>query len=514
MSKEIRPYQQKAINAIESDLMSGIEKSLLVMSMGLGKTFTAIKIEEGLKSKKTMWLTEDERLFEQSALAFIQDKFDESFYKYVEKVGFINYCRGGGVFAGSGYKMSCVKADLFDLSGDVVFVSAQTLWRRLDKIPPDVFDVIIIDEAHNFGAKTYYNAIQHFSPRLRLGLTGTPYRTDGMLMGDIFDKISFEYGMLEGTRDGYLCELDAIRVKTTTSLDKVHTLAGDFNQKELSNEINNPARNYLIAESYLKYAQGRQAIGYGCDIAHCMDLAEAFRDKGINAQAISSDEDRTGDGEPVIRAYRNKKLDVIFNVNMLAKGFDHPDTGCTIAAAPTKSLVRYLQGPGGRASRLKSDEYVAKFGQNAIILDIVDVTSRHNLVNAWELDREKPLEERTFLTKEKRDKILAERLKKKAVIEHERKEDEIVKLLSIPKYVVSKSIKMQEEATTAQLKWLKDLGHDTDNNHYTKFHANEIINQLPANKVEIAEMKKLGYDVGSRNVITKADYNAVKKEIS
>jgi len=162
--------------------------------------------------------------------------------------------------------------------------------------------------------------------------------------------------------------------------------------------------------------------------------------------------------------------------------------------------------------RRKAD-YVSKFGQNAIILDIVDSTTRHNLVNAWELDREKDVEDRVFTTREKKDKILAERLRKKATLEHERKEDERVSLLKIPKYVVSKSIRMQEEASEAQLKWLKDLGHDTDNDHFTKLHATQIINQLPANKNEIAEMKKLGYDVDSKTVVTKEDYNAVKKEI-
>jgi len=511
VSKELRPYQEQAINAIETDLSNGINRLLLVMSMGLGKTFTAVKAEEKLKSKKTIWVTDDERLLEQSALAFISDKFDKRFADHVEKEGFINYCKQGGVFANSGYRMSVIKADMCDTSGDIVFASAQTLWRRTHLLDPDLFDVMIIDEAHCFGAKRIYEGISAFNTRLRLGLTGTPFRNDGMLMGDMFDRISFEYGMKEGIENGYLCELDAVRIKTTTNLDKVHTSAGDFKKDELANEVNNPARNYLVAESYLKYANGRQAIGYGVDIAHCIDLAEAFRQKGINAVAISSDDERTGDKNIYIKAYKEKKIDVIFNVNLMSKGFDHPDTGCTIAAAPTKSLVRYLQGPAGRGSRLKSPEYVKKFGQNAIILDIVDSTSRHNLVNAWELDREKPPEERTFITAEKREKLLDERAKKSAKLEHERKEDEKVSLLRIPKFKISNSIKMTEEATEAQLRWVYDLGYPQDV-HYTKKMCSEIISQQPATAKQIALLKHHNYDVTNK-VITIGDVNAAMWEV-
>ena len=102
--KQLRPYQEQAIKAIEKDLSNGVKSSLLVMSMGLGKTFTAVKLDEKLQSKKSIWVTDDERLLEQSALAFIGDKFDERFTKEVEKEGFLNYCKQGGTFAGSGYK--------------------------------------------------------------------------------------------------------------------------------------------------------------------------------------------------------------------------------------------------------------------------------------------------------------------------------------------------------------------------------------------------------------------------
>ncbi len=75
----------------------------------------------------------------------------------------------------------------------IVFASAQTLWRRLDKIDPKLFDVVITDESHLFLSRTFVASVNHFTPKLLLGLTATPHRADGMLLGDIFDELIFQF---------------------------------------------------------------------------------------------------------------------------------------------------------------------------------------------------------------------------------------------------------------------------------------------------------------------------------
>jgi len=407
--------------------------------------------------------------------------------------------------------MGCIKADIFKPDANVVMGSLQTVVRRLDKLSPDYFDCIVADEAHLFGSATAFKTLSYFTPKLLIGLTATPHRNDGMMMGDIFDEIIFEYGLDKGIKDGYACELDAIKVTTKVSLDKVRTTAGEFNQKDLADEINTLARNQLIVEKYKAYAEGRQTIAFCVDIQHAIDLAEAFRMNGYNCEAVSSNEELTPERSENIERFKDGKLQIITNVNILVAGFDHVDTGCAIMASPTKSLTKYLQAVG-RAARLKTEGFVKKFGQNAIILDIVDSTTRHNLVNAWELDREKPPEERTFITAEKRNKLLEERAKKSVKLEHERKEDEKVSLLRIPKLKISKSIKMEESATEAQLKWINSLGYDVENEHYTKKMCSEIISQQPANQKQINLLKYHKYDVGDR-IITIGDVNAAMWEV-
>lgn len=201
----------------------------------------------------------------------------------------------------------------------------------------------------------------------------------------------------------------------------------------------------------------------------------------------------------------SQKQTVAWFKKRLSIGFDHVDTGVCVMARPTKSLTLYLQSVG-RVARLKTPNFVSKFGQNAIILDIVDNTSKHNLINAWELDRQKPVEERTFVSREKKDKLLAERQRK--LLEHTRDKDERVALLKIPKLKVRYSGKWKESATEKQLEWIYSLGYPKDS-HYTKEQCNQIILSLPATEKQVGLVKYLGYNLADKTVLTRADVEAV-----
>ena len=59
-----------------------------------------------------------------------------------------------------------------------------TAWRR---IPPDHFDVVVVDEFHHAEAATYRRLLDHLRPRELLGLTATPERADGVDVRRFFD---------------------------------------------------------------------------------------------------------------------------------------------------------------------------------------------------------------------------------------------------------------------------------------------------------------------------------------
>jgi superfamily II DNA or RNA helicase len=45
--------------------------------------------------------------------------------------------------------------------------------------------------------------LNYFKPKLLIGATATPTRADNLQLSDIFDKISYEYGLDRGIRDGW-----------------------------------------------------------------------------------------------------------------------------------------------------------------------------------------------------------------------------------------------------------------------------------------------------------------------
>lgn len=493
MSKVLRTYQEQAICSIIDKLNSGVSRQLLVMATGTGKSLTLVRLIERMGFKRVLWVTHTETLLEQSALVFLREKFDDKFCDYVQDIGFLNYVSDSPSFAGNEFKMGCIKADIFQPNGNVVMASAPTLYRRLDKLNIDEFDCVVTDEAHLFLSRTFSEPLRYFQPKLLIGATASPFRADGVSMGDIYDQITFEYNIGEAIKNKHLCELDGIRIKTNISLDSVRTTAGELNQKDLADEVNCYSRNKLCLDSYLKYAKGRQGIFFCVDIAHCVALAEVFIEGGVKCAAISSNEEITGDKNINIRKYKEGKIDVLMNVNLLTAGFDHCDTGVIGNACPTKSLTKYLQGVG-RGTRLKSAEYVAKFGQECAILDFVDNTSKHSLINAWNLDKGLPPEDRVYITAKDREKLIEAR---RVRIEGKTNKDERVQLLPVLTRRLKTNIKSEELASEPQIKWMRDLGYPVDEVVYTKENAREILGSLPASKKQIAELKELGVNVSA-----------------
>ena len=512
MSKPRRPYQEQALACIQDDLKNESNKLLLVLATGLGKTKVAVDLTEVLNAKRVLFIADTEELIEQSALAFIENKFDEEFAGHVEGIGFINWVNGAKCHFenhSNTFRMGVIKADTFKIDAEVIVASAQTLYRRLDKIPEDYFDLIIVDECHKYMSKTYIQPLNYFKPRLMVGLTATPYRMDGLSLGNLFDKITFEYNIADGIKNKYLCELDGIRIKTDISLDNVRTTAGELNSKDLSTEVNIPKRNRLVVDSYIKHATGKQGIFFCVDVQHAVDLSEMFNEYGISCRPVVGDEKVTPERKKTILDFKKGNIQVLTNVMVLTTGFNHPEVGCIGNVAPTKSLVKFVQSVG-RGTRLKSKEYVDKHGQVCTILDFVDSTSRHKLINCWELDRALKLEDRVFTTDAKKELILEERQRRVAHVENLHKKDEKIVLIELPPAKQFAWKAMQDPATAPQLKWINDLGYDTTNILYTKQQCADIIAKEACSKREKEYLESKGYDT---KFATKGQYSSIYYEL-
>jgi len=476
-----RDYQLEAIETCFNELRDGIQKQMIVMATGLGKTFVSREIAS--RFNRILFIAHREELIDQAYAVF-----DE---QYPLQVGII-------------------KERIFEVQKKIVIASVQTLTNRLHLIDPKEFELVIIDEVHHYAAASYIKVAHFFEPQLLLGLTATPHRLDGLNLSNIVDKIVYDYGIDKGVKNGWLCELDAYRIRTDTDLTKVKRTGGDFQKKELSVAVDSPERNELIVRKYQQYASERQALVFAVDMNHAEHLCQAFKAQGISSDFVVSDEEMTPDRKQSVADFKAGKIQVMVNCMILTEGFDHCDIGAILMARPTQSLTVYLQCIG-RGTRLKSQEFIFTHGKNnCIILDFVDNTGKHKLVNTWELDSGKRLEDQIFMSKERRDNAIEKREQQRMLKIKEGK-DKKIDLLKLP------IIKMKtdrggflEAASEKQLAWLKSEGVWEEGKEYTKGQAAEYITNFGAKDWQISKLKAWGYDCS--NNPTQGQYYEILKE--
>lgn len=489
--KQLRPYQQEAYDAVFKALDRGCQKMMVVLPTGCGKSLNAVRIAG--KFNKILWMTHTEELIAQSGAALLQEFYPEIDINVINNKhgNLIEYQRFLLKYGAEEEKskFGLIKADLFNIDAHITLASFQTLHRRLDRIPADLFDLVIIDECHHATSVTTVKSLTYFKPQLLLGLTATATRADGMQLGDVFDEIVYQYPLGEAIKDGWLVEIEAVMVKTKLNLDNVRTTAGELNQKDLKETVDTPERNKLIVDKYKELSDGLQCVVFCVDVEHAQNVCAEFVSLGYKAEFIVGDEELTPDRIDVIKRFKKGQTTILVNVMILTEGFDYPGIMTVIMACPTKSATKFFQqlGRGTRtlpgvidgidlaAGRIHAIKKSAK--KKLILIDIVDTTTRHRLVNTYELDKEARLEDRVFLTSERREELIASRNKRK--LNAQREKEERLNIFTIPRVKMSTSIKMVGDATEKQLETLKRNGYNVEVNHYTKAMASKIISDLP-----------------------------------
>ncbi len=477
-----RPYQVQCKKSIKNNYDKGITKQLVVQATGTGKRIAAVNLMNHFK--RSLFIAHREELIEQA-------------YQDIDRF----FPMQAGI----------VKGSRREFDKRIVVASVQTLYNHLDKIDPSTFNYIAVDEAHHYMSRTYLATIRHFKPDLLTGWTATPKRLDGFNLSNLFQKITFEYPIEKGIKEGFLAPIEAYQIKTNVSLKGVRKTAGDFNQKQLSEKVDIPERNKLIVQRYKKYAKGEQAIAFCVDIDHCYHLKEKFVEEGIKAEVVVSDQTRCPNRSELIADFKESKFTILINVMIATEGFDYSDAAIMLGARPTESEALYTQMIG-RFTRIKSDKFREKFGHDkAIILDFVDNTANNSLVTSYKLEEDKALEDKMFMPSHIKDKIREAREKRERRMNVSRNKDSKIDLLKLPKVKIWESEKMEEPATEAQLKWIKDIGLYDPDTEYTKAMASEMISNQPAKHWQIEYLARNGYDIRGR--VTYGQYQLVKRRV-
>lgn len=354
--------QDEVFNKAKS-AMSRHKSVLIRAETGFGKTILSLfMMMQGVKKGSTSWfVVPRKQLMQQSSKTFIKEGLD------------IGYIAGG-------YTPNKTKK--------VQLCTAPTLSNRLDRLTPP--NVIFIDECDYGGAQI--DRIVKWGKEHGcwiIGLTATPWRSDGRGLGCWFDY------MVDGPSLSELIEMKRLSdyrvfAPQRPDMSKVKKGAnGDYNVKQTEQIMDRVLVGNAVRH-YKQHAMGTLALGFGVSVKSAIDMAQMFNEHGVPAGCIhgSMDDDEIDD---IIMRFARRELLVLTNCELAVFGFDlsqRADMDVTIETMidcqPTQSLRKQRQ-KNGRVLRMKDDP--------ANIFDHAGNIHRHGMPDddhEWTLqDREK-----------------------------------------------------------------------------------------------------------------------------
>lgn len=345
---ELRPYQQEAKDAIFHSWDEGIQKTLLVLPTGCGKTIVFAKVAEECvrQGDRVLILAHRGELLEQAA-----DKIGRS----------------------TGLGCATEKAEETCLGSwfRITVGSVQSLMResRLNKFDEDYFNTIIIDEAHHCISDSYQRVLNHFHDAKVLGVTATPDRGDMKNLGSVFENLSYEYTLPKAIKEGYLSPIKAVTIPLQVDLTGVGVQSGDFKAGDLGTALD----PYLeqIAEEMKKYCADKKTVVFLPLVKTSQKFRDLLNAKGFRAAEVNGE---SKDRAEILEDFDKDKYNVLCNSMLLTEGWDCPSVDCIVVLRPTKVRSLYCQmvGRGTRLSLETGKDHL-------LLLDFLWHTERHEL---------------------------------------------------------------------------------------------------------------------------------------
>jgi len=244
------------------------------------------------------------------------------------------------------------------------------------------FTKMIIDEAHLYprnsdsmlGGFLKDSAITHV-----LGLTATPLKlqtnrdmggnsfsklvmlTSRSKKGSFFKEIIYVSQVQEMVDLNFWAKLEYEQYDIDEGKLVYNSTKADFTEESLKAVYESNDSDNKILEKIKELDNRKSIIVFVPSVANAQRLSELTP----NSVAIYGDMDKK-ERDFAIKGFKQGKIKVIFNVNVLSVGFDHPELDAIICARPTASLAWFYQalGRGTRIHPNKANCLIVDFSGN------------------------------------------------------------------------------------------------------------------------------------------------------
>ena len=448
-TKSLRPAQIDAINGVETSLREQrFDRSLIQMATGAGKTYTAVTLSYRLRKhggfNRILFLVDRNNLAKQTMAEFETYQAPDTGKKFTEV-----------------YKVTRIRRGPMPDSTDVAISTIQRVFRALrneevdDKddpeldgwtpdqavtvaynpdIPPEAFDLIIVDEAHRSIYGQWRGVLEYFDAHV-VGLTATP----GKQTFAFFEQnLVSEYTYPQSVADNVNVDFDIYRIKTQISEEGSTIEAGTVVPKV---DRRTRRQRYETLEDDLEYGPGRKekldrdvtakdqirtvletfrdrlfteifpgrsvvpkTLIFAKDDNHAEEIVTQVRKifgKGNDFAAKITYTARNADEQ--LAAFRtNAALRIAVTVDMIATGTDVKPLECVFFMRDVRSPQYFEQMKGRGARTIPSADYQAvtpdaKDKTRFVLIDAVGVTE-HDFVEP-PLNRDKGISLQKLLEK-------------------------------------------------------------------------------------------------------------------
>ncbi|HBO6863561.1 TPA: type I restriction-modification system endonuclease [Pseudomonas aeruginosa] len=385
---KLRPYQEKAIQAVEQALANNQRDCLLAMATGTGKTRTIIgllyRFLKAERFKRILFLVDRSALGNQAVEAFHDMTLEQN-----QTLAQIYDIKELGDMAA-------------EAATRVQVATVQSMVRRVfqsdNPLPIDEFDCIIVDEAHRGYTLdqdmtegelalrdtaqylSQYRRVLDYFDACKIGLTATPARHTS----EIFGKPVYTYSYREAVADDWLIDHEPpIRYVTRLADEGIHfakgetvsvldTQTGEVESAELEDELDFNIESFnrsVITEAFdqvicSELAKELDPFGEEKTMIFCVNQKHAERIKRLLDDAFVAHYEEqyneaavriiTGQSDKVdqlIRLYKNERFpNIAITVDLLTTGIDVPSICNLVFMRRVRSRILYEQMKG-RATR-------------------------------------------------------------------------------------------------------------------------------------------------------------------
>ena len=382
--KQPRYYQENAVNAVLDAISRKVDRILLTLATGTGKTYIAFQIcwklmqtrwniAENGRLPRILFLADRNILADQAYNAF--GAFDQNALARITPKEIRK--NGGKVPMGASIYFTIFQTML--CGGDGENKEENDNIEYYKQYPQNFFDFIIIDECHRGGANDeseWRKLMEYFQPAYQLGLTATPRRTINGDTYKYFGEPVYQYSLKQGIEDGYLTPY---RVKSCTNQiideyvynsddtiirgedlldkDKTYTEADFYHGK-----IKIRQRDELRVSEFLESANPEEkSIVFCATQNHAMqirDMINSQAKRGVN-YCVRVTADDGAEGEEQLRKFQDneKTIPTILTTSQkLSTGVDAQNVRNIVLMRPVTNMIEFKQIIG-RGTRLFDDKY-------------------------------------------------------------------------------------------------------------------------------------------------------------